>query len=69
MDRERMSLGEVGTIKAKIPWDPDPCKTDYNSVLINHVFPSLKGKAKVLDEFLRRIPKHPQSLEIAGRKG
>jgi hypothetical protein len=36
MDKECISLDKVGTIKAKIPWDLDPCKTDYNSILINH---------------------------------
>ena len=37
-----------------IPWDQDPNKVDYNKVLLDHFFPSLVGKAKVLDEFLCR---------------
>ena len=36
-----------------IEWDPDPSKVDYNEILLKHFFPSVKGKAKVLDRFLR----------------
>ena len=52
-------MTEVETIWEKIPWGPDPSKVDYNRVLLGHFFPSLTGKAKVLDDFLCRQPKNP----------
>ena len=39
---------------------PYPSKVDYNRVLLDHFFPSLTGKAKVLDDFLHRQPKKPR---------
>ena len=60
MERERSSMAEVQAVHERIPWDPDPCKVDYNRVLLDHFFPSLAGKAKVLDDFLRRQPKNPR---------
>ena len=52
-------MTEVETIWERIPWDPDSSKVDYSRVLLDHFFPSLSGKAKVLDDFLRRQPKNP----------
>ena len=26
-------------LKKNIPWDPDPSKVDYNSILFDHFFP------------------------------
>jgi hypothetical protein len=43
-----------------IPWSSDPNEVDYNTVLFEKFFPSLKGKAKLLDEFLRRDSKNPR---------
>ena len=40
--------------RAELPWDPDPSKVDYNGLLFNHLFPSVKGKAYTLDRFLCR---------------
>jgi hypothetical protein len=36
-----------------ICWNSDPMDVDYNVVLFEKLFPSLEGKAKLLDEFLR----------------
>ena len=52
-------MTEIERIRETIPWGPDPCKVDYNRVLLDHFFPSLTGKAKVLDDFLHRQPKNP----------
>jgi hypothetical protein len=41
-------------LKEDIPWDADPSKVDYCKILLEKFFPSLEGKAKVLDEFLTR---------------
>jgi hypothetical protein len=48
MERERASMTEVETIRKRILWDPDPSKVDYNGVLLDHFFPSLRGNAKYL---------------------
>ena len=40
--------------RTELPWDPDPSKVDYNSLLLNYLFPSVKGKAYTLDKFLSR---------------
>ena len=58
-ERERASMTEVEAIQERIPWDPDPSKVDCNRVLHDHSFPSLSGKAKVRDDFLRRQSKNP----------
>ena len=42
----------MSPIKADIPWDPDPSKVDYNSIMLDHFFPDLEGKSKTLDKFL-----------------
>ena len=52
MERECASMAEIETFWERIPWDPDPSKVDYNRVLLDHFFPSLTGKAKMLDDFL-----------------
>jgi len=59
MERECVSMSDVETMRVRIPWDPDPSKVDYNKVLLDHFFPSMTGKAKVLDDFLYRQPKNP----------
>lgn len=38
--------------KEEIDWHPDPSKVDYNYTFFEHFFPSVEGKAKVLDEYL-----------------
>ena len=38
--------------KIDIPWDKDMSKVDYNAIFFDHFFPSLEGKAAVLDEYL-----------------
>jgi hypothetical protein len=43
-----------------IPWDKNPNNVDYNSVLFEKFFPSLKGKAAVLDEFLSHPSTNPE---------
>ena len=59
MEGECASMTEVEIIWEIIPWDPGTCKVDYNRVLLDHFFPALIGKAKLLDDFLRRQPKNP----------
>ncbi|KAL7549478.1 hypothetical protein ACHAWF_012745 [Thalassiosira exigua] len=44
--------GKKGPFKKDIPWDPESKDVDYNDIFFEHFFPSLKGKAKVLDEYL-----------------
>ena len=39
-------------LKKQIPWNPDPEKVDYNTIFFENFFPSLQGKASVLDKFL-----------------
>ena len=36
----------------EIPWDPDVNKNDYNSIFFDHFFPSIKGHAKIIDDWL-----------------
>ncbi len=43
-----------------ISWNSDPKEVDYNAVLFEKFFPSLEGKAKLLDEFLHRDSKNPK---------
>ena len=40
-------------MKVNIPWHPDKSVLDYNKIFFGHFFPSLKGKAKLMDEYLR----------------
>jgi hypothetical protein len=58
MEKERVAMEDCGVIKKDVPWDPDPRKVDYNSVLLNHFFPSLVGNAKVLNESLSLVLKN-----------
>jgi hypothetical protein len=39
-------------LKKQIPWNPNPEKVDYNTIFFENFFPSLQGKANVLDKFL-----------------
>ena len=45
-------------MRKEIPWSPDTTKVDYNEIFFEHFFPSLKGKAKLMDKFLsnRKCP-------------
>lgn len=43
----------------ELPWSKDPNEVDYNILLLTKFFPSVEGKAKVLDEFLRRVSTNP----------
>ena len=43
-----------------IPWDKNPNNVDYNSVLFENFYPSLKGKAAVLDEYLSHPLTNPE---------
>ena len=42
-----------------IPWDKNPTNVYYNSVLFKKFYPSLKGKAAVMDEYLRHTSTNP----------
>ena len=42
-----------------IPWHKNPTNVDYNSVLFEKFYPSLKGKAAVLDEYLLHTSTNP----------
>jgi hypothetical protein len=59
---------EEEVFSENIPWSSDPCEVDYNSVLFNKFFPSLKGKAKVLDEFLWHDSKNPRLYTEPSRR-
>lgn len=52
------ALKDIGVLKKDIPWDPDPSKVNYSSILLDHFFPSLEGKAMILDKFLSRSSPH-----------
>ena len=39
------------------PWDKTPTNVDYNSVLFKKFYPSLRGNAAVMDEYLRHLQK------------
>ena len=43
----------------ELPWSKDPNEVDYNTLLLTKFFPSVEGKAKVLDEFLRQVSTNP----------
>ena len=45
-------------------WDPNPKNVDYNAILFNNFFPCVKGKAQVLDEFLRRPGRGSYRLKV-----
>ena len=47
---------EVKTLspfKIDIPWNKKASLTDYSNILFEHFLPSVKGKAKILDRYLR----------------
>jgi hypothetical protein len=58
--------GEV--FQETIPWNSDPMEVDYNAVLFEKFFPPIEGKAKVLDEFLRRDSKNPRQENVWKRR-
>ncbi len=39
-------------IKINIPWPPDKSTLNCNNIFFEHFFPSLKGKDKLMDEYL-----------------
>jgi hypothetical protein len=53
---EELKATEV--LKKDIPWNADPSKYDYSKILLEHFFPALEWKAKILDK-----PVLLQSLE------
>ena len=42
-----------------IPWDKNPTNVNYNYVLFEKFYPSLKDKAAVLDEYLSQTSMNP----------
>lgn len=48
----QMTHKALSPLKKDIPWNPDTKKVDYNATFFEHFFPSVEGKAKVLDEYL-----------------
>ena len=44
-------LKKKSPFKFDIPLNPDQSKNDYNKISFKHFFPSLKGKAKLLDDY------------------
>ncbi len=47
-----------------IPWDKDPNKVDYNTILFEKFFPSVVGKARVLDEYLSHDSTNPEQPNV-----
>ena len=47
-----------------IPWDKDPNKVDYNTVLFEKSFPSVVGKAHTLVEYLSHVPTNPEQPNV-----
>ena len=69
MEEERAS--KEGTIPSDespfledIPWDRNPSNVDYNSILFEKFFPSLEGKADVLDEYLSHTSTNPDNPNL-----
>ena len=66
-DNEQIVIDAMGgesanksPFKVDIPWDPDMNKVDYNEIFFKYFFPSLAGKAKLLDKWLSdpRCPRY-----------
>ena len=51
-----------------IPWKSNPKEVYYNAVLFLKSFPSLEGKAKLLDEFLHHDSKNPRQENLWKRR-
>lgn len=47
-------------LREEMKWDPDPTKVDYNATLFERFFPPVKGKSKILDEYLKRESTNPR---------
>jgi hypothetical protein len=47
-----------------IPWDKDPNQVDYDTILFEKLFPSVIGKAQVLDECLSRVSTNPEQPNV-----
>ena len=43
---------ETSPFSVEIPWSPETSKVDYFDIFFKHFFPSLEGKAAVLDKYL-----------------
>ena len=66
MEREWMNMDEVETICREILLHVDPAIVDYNHVLLDHFFPSLKGKPRYLMTSLT-ISQRTHDLATCGR--
>ena len=52
-DAMDMQIDEIyNPVKVDIPWSPVLRDVDYNFIFFEHFFPSLEGKAKLIDEYL-----------------
>jgi len=51
MDAMLESSMNQSPFRIDIPWDPDPEKVNYNKIYFDYFFPSLDGKAEVMDKF------------------
>jgi hypothetical protein len=52
VDAMEHSKQDESPYSIQIPWTPEPATTDYFSAFFKHFFPSLKGKAAILDQYL-----------------
>ena len=52
-DAMDLQIDEIyNPVKVDIPWSPVLRDVNYNSIFFEHFFPSLEGKAKLMDEYL-----------------
>ena len=51
-DAMQHSVGDTSPFIIDIPWKPETAAVDYFDTFFNHFFPSLEGKAALLDEYL-----------------
>ena len=61
MDAMSESSMNQSLFRIDIPWDPDPEKVNYNEIYFDYSFPSLVGKAEVMDKFLMMYG-HPYTV-------
>ena len=51
-DSMQHSVDDTSPFKVHIPWKPETANVDYFDTYFTHFFPSLVGKAALLDKYL-----------------
>ena len=66
MDMDMEEGGVSSPFTVDIPWDAEPANVDYNNVFLTHFFPSLEGKASMIDRF-HADPRSPNFRMVSDR--